>query len=193
MNLIGGTMSHLRVVKPRSEKIDHDLDLRGLGTEKIIQDHYPWIFLTVTGIEISAIKNTCEIFGVTYKNGTQSNEIHVFHNGKMNHKEKNLTLFTVGLHILNGHHKASMVLGQLDVLRERTIATETSDKTLREENSKDYQKWVSTEPGIRLGESCQLYLSHAGIQISNDLVGIDFVSSVMNSNTHQKNHKKGVG
>lgn len=170
-------MAKLRAIKERrNEDPGFEQDLRGLGGTDLLANEFPWVFLSVKG-QPKQLEQVCSLLGLQHKTGLSKDQIHLFKPGQHeNHKEKTLQLF--GAAALLAHHNSHlpMLIGQLSILAERIKGTDPKD--IREESSEDFQSWKGS-PGLSTPEHIRLYLSHAGIHLTQELVTHEHLKSVI--------------
>jgi hypothetical protein len=91
---------HLKIIKERTQNISPQVDLRGLGNEKVFKHFYPKAILTEkhsTPHSHEFLKD-CEKLNIQIETSDNKNLSHLFCNSKtLTHKEQALSLFLLAL------------------------------------------------------------------------------------------------
>jgi hypothetical protein len=186
-------MTKLRVVQERKEQRNEGPDLRGLGHDKLIQDKYPWVFLFANNVRHHNLEHASEVFHLHLKNAKAHGGVHLFHKGEMDHKQKTNVLFAAGLLILSKTPDANLFLGQLDTLGERMKAQDRPIEAIYEEASLDFQAWEGSTKGLKVAESCKLYLAQGGIHFAGDVVTANEINKLIEDRAPTFAQTKRVG
>jgi hypothetical protein len=158
-------VSILKALKPRTENIEVERDLRGLGHTTLVKELPPKEFLIIKNSEESKVKKVAELLQLECEKLDEDESSYVLssHNRKLSYKHHTVSLFMASLLISEKSPNSILVLTEKQILREelqKSLDDETQKiPTLQEELNKE----ENSQSGLHVHPSAQLYLQQAGI------------------------------
>jgi hypothetical protein len=71
-------MANLRIVQARTSHKEDEIDLRGLGHDKVLQDKHPWVFLSAKNVPHSPVEEASKLFELHTKNSEVQGVVHLY-------------------------------------------------------------------------------------------------------------------